>query len=90
MDDRAKEGLGGLRKGQCGIGDDDVGIGDFSKAPVCEEYSGSGGPACLEHPIPCDEGQIVRACLFKTGQACDARLGRAHKLSADDTMDLCQ
>jgi hypothetical protein len=79
-----------LRKGQCGIGDDDVGIGDLSKTPVGEECSGSGGSARLEHPIPCDEGQIVRACLFKAGQVRDGSLWRPHKLSADHIVDLRQ
>ena len=88
--DGAKEGLGDLRKGECGIGNYDMGIGDLSKTPVGEECSGSGGPARLEHPIPCDEGQIVRACLFKARQACDRDLWRPHKFSADDVVDLCQ
>ena len=62
-----KKTLGDLCKGQCGIGDDDVGISNLSKAPVGEERSGNGGPASLKHPIPGDEGQIVWACLLKTG-----------------------
>ena len=62
--DRAKEYFGDLRKGQSGIGDDDVRIGDLSKTSVGEECAGAGGCARLEHPIPRDEGQIVRACHF--------------------------
>jgi hypothetical protein len=60
--DRAKEYFGDLRKGQRGIGDDDVRIGDLSKTSVGEECAGDGGSAHLEHPIPRDKGQIVRAC----------------------------
>jgi hypothetical protein len=87
---RAKEDIGDLRKGQCGIGDDDVRIGDLSKTPVGEECSGSGGPAPLEHSISGDEGQIVRACLFKAGQARDGGLWRPYKFSADYVVDLRQ
>jgi hypothetical protein len=45
-----------------------VGIGKLCKMPMGKEYSGKGEPACLEHPIRCDEGQIVLACLFKASQ----------------------
>ena len=69
--DGAKEGAGDLRKGQCGIRDDDVGIGDFRQTSVSKEYSCAGGPACFEYPISGDEGQIVRACLFKASQVCN-------------------
>ena len=88
--DRAKKGLGNLRKGQCGISDDDVRSDDFSKPSVGKERSGCGGSTGLEHPISCDEGQIIRACLFKTCQMCNGRAWRSHKLSADNLVDLCQ
>jgi hypothetical protein len=55
-----------------------------------EECSGSGGPARLEHPIPGDEGQIVRACLFIAGQAFDGGLWRSDNFSADYGVDLFQ
>lgn len=87
---RAKEGLGDQRKGQRRIGDDDVRFGDFSKTPVREECSGNSGSARLEHPIPGDEGQIVRACSFKASQARDGGLCGPHKFSADNVVDLCQ
>ena len=86
----AKEGPRDLRKGQCGIGDDDVGIGDLSEPPVSEEYSGSGGPALPEHPIPGNEGQILRAGHFKTGKARDGDLSRPYKFSTDHIVDLFQ
>jgi hypothetical protein len=55
-----------------------------------KEYSGKGGTACLEHPIPGDEGQVLRACRFKGGQVRNRRLWRAYKLPADDVVDLSQ
>jgi hypothetical protein len=55
-----------------------------------EECSGSGGFAQLEDPIAGDEGQIVRACRFKAGQACHSNLCRADKFSADEAVDLFQ
>jgi hypothetical protein len=65
-------------------------IGNLCKTPMGKEYSGKGGVACLEHPIPCDEGQIVRACLFKASQIRHGCVRRAHKLSADHIVDLFQ
>jgi len=82
--------MGDLRKGQCGIGHHNVRIGDLSKAPVSEERSGSGSPARLEYPIPCNESQVVRSCFFETGQARDGGLWRPNKLAADDIVNLCQ
>ena len=55
-----------------------------------EEYSGVAGPVCIEHTIPCDEGQIARARLFKTGEACDGGSRRPYKLSANHIVDLSQ
>ena len=86
--DLAKKCFGDLCKGQCGISDDDMRIGDFSKMPVGEESSGSSGPARLEYPIPGDKGQIVRAGIFNACQAYDGGLWRAYKFSADDAVDL--
>ena len=88
--DRAKECPGDLRKGQSGIGDDDVGIGDLRHTPMDEKRSGSGGSALPEHPIPCDEGQIVRACRLKAGQAYHGCLWRSYEFSADKFVDLSQ
>ncbi len=65
-------------------------IGKLRQTPVGEEYAGSARSARLEHPIACDEGQIVWACVFKAGQTGDAGLWRADQFSSDDAMDLCQ
>ena len=88
--DGAKEGAGGLRKGQCGIRDDDVGISDLRQTPVSKECSCAGGSSCFEYPISGDKGQIVRACLFKAGEVRDGSMWRPHKLSADYLVDLSE
>src|SRR6185436_9632287 len=88
--DGAKEGLGNLRKGQRGIRHDDMRRGDFGEPSVGKEGSRCGGPTHLEHPIPCEEGQIGWACLFKTGQIRDGRVRRPYNFTADEIADLCQ
>jgi hypothetical protein len=83
-----KESLCDLCKRQGRMSDYDVGISNLSKPSVGEERSSSGRSARLEYSIPSDEGQIIRACRFKAGQARDGGLWRSHKLSADYIVNL--
>ena len=81
---------GDLRKGQCWVGDDDVRICTLNKTAMGEKRSGSGGGALLEHPISCDERQVLRTGLFNACQACNYGLWRADKLPSDQIVDLFQ